>query len=264
VDLVVSSVEMISKSIAAGTSSGNGVQTGGFDVSEIVFPAGRRLDWHEHPRACVAVVVDGMVRKRFARGEGELGFGGVVAMPCLEPHEDVFGRQGARLVVVEADDGVKSVFWFRDWSATLTAFRIARELAAPDAFTPLALEGLALELTAIAARGPVEARQPPWLEQARELLHERCLSPPSAAELAIEVGVHPSHLARSFRLAYGDSLGGYARRLRLEWAATQLVRSEEPLAYLAAKAGFVDQSHFTRAFRCQFGLTPGRYRSAHR
>jgi AraC-like DNA-binding protein len=73
-----------------------------------------------------------------------------------------------------------------------------------------------------------------------------------------------SHLARSFRLAYGDSLGGYARRLRLEWAATQLVRSEEPLAYLAAKAGFVDQSHFTRAFRCEFGLTPGRYRSAHR
>jgi len=255
---------MISKAIAAGTSSGNGVHTGGFDVSEIVFPAGRRLGWHEHPRACVAVVVDGMVRKRFARGGGELDFGAVVAMPCLEPHEDVFGRQGARLVVVEADDGIKSVSWFRDWSATLTAFRIARELAAPDAFTPLALEGLALELTAIAARGPVEARQPPWLEQARELLHERCPAPPSAAELAIEVGVHPSHLARSFRVAYGDSLGGYARRLRLEWAATQLVCSDEPLAYLAAKAGFVDQSHFTRAFRCQFGLTPGRYRSAHR
>jgi hypothetical protein len=44
-------------------------------------------------------------------------------------------------VVVEADDGAESVSWFRDWSATLTAFRIARELAAPDAFTPLALEG---------------------------------------------------------------------------------------------------------------------------
>jgi AraC family transcriptional regulator len=255
---------MTARAIAAGTSSGSGVRTGSFDVSEITFPAGRRLGWHEHPRACVAVVVDGIVQKRFARGGGEFGFGVVVAMPSLEPHEDVFGRQGARLVVVEADDGVRTVSCFRDWSATLTAFRIARELAAPDAFTPLALEGLALELTALVARGPAAPRQAPWLEQARELLHERCLEAPSAAELATEVGIHPSHLARAFRAAYGDSLGGYARRLRLEWAAVQLVRSDEPLAYLATKAGFVDQSHFTRAFRRHFGLTPARYRGAHR
>ena len=166
-DLVVSSVEMISKSIAAGTSSGNGVRAGGFDVSEIVFPAGRRLGWHEHPRACVAVVVDGMVRKRFARGGGELGFGGVVAMPCLEPHEDVFGRQGARLVVVEADDGVKSVFWFRDWSATLTAFLISHApsawpTATASAATPGGYGSNGLRLSSCAARNrlPISLRKP--------------------------------------------------------------------------------------------------------
>jgi transcriptional regulator GlxA family with amidase domain len=67
-----------------------------------------------------------------------------------------------------------------------------------------------------------------------------------------------------FRARYGDSLGGYARGLRLDWAAEQLVRSEVPLARLACEAGFVDQSHFTRAFRARFGLAPGRYRAAHR
>ena len=72
------------------------------------------------------------------------------------------GRDGARLVVVEADEGVAGVSCFRDWGATLLAFRIARELAEPDPFTSLALEGLALELTAAAARGPSTPHPAPW------------------------------------------------------------------------------------------------------
>jgi AraC-like DNA-binding protein len=34
----------------------------------------------------------------------------------------------------------------------------------------------------------------------------------------------------------------------------------EPLAEIAASAGFADQSHFTRVFRRQVGTTPARYR----
>jgi len=248
--------------IATGTSRLSTTRVGAFDVSDIEFSAGRRLSWHAHPRACVAVVVDGGVRKRFARACTELTHGGVIVMPPGEPHEDEFGRDGARLIVVEADDGAQAVSWFDDWNATLLAFRIARELAAPDSFTPLALEGLALELTAAVGRTPTRVRVQPWLERAREALHER--PPATATELAAEVGVHPSHLARSFRAAYGDSVGGYARRLRLEWAAEQLARTDEPIACVAAESGFVDQSHLTRAFKRRFGLTPARYRSAHR
>jgi AraC family transcriptional regulator len=131
-------------------------------------------------------------------------------------------------------------------------------------FTPLVLEGLALELTAAAARGPATPRAQPWLERARELLHERGLPPPTATEIAARVGVHPSHLARAFRAQYGESVGDCARRLRLEWAAGRLARSDVALVSLATEAGFVDQSHFTRAFKQQFGLTPARYRRAHR
>src|SRR2546423_8936358 len=151
------------------------MSAGAFALSDITFAPGQALPWHEHPRACVAVVVDGRVEKRFARRGYELGYGSVVAMPPEEAHEDRFGRTGARLVVVEADRGVEEVACFRDWGATLLAFRIAHDLATPDGFTPLALEGLALELAAAAARGPSVARAEPWLERARELLHERCL-----------------------------------------------------------------------------------------
>jgi AraC family transcriptional regulator len=146
----------------------------------------------------------------------------------------------------------------------LLAARAARELAVPDAFTPLALEGLALELLAVVGRGPLDPRPPSWLLNAHELLQERFRDPPNAAEIAAQVDVHPSHLARSFRLHYGDSLGGHARRLRLEWAAGRLDRTDISLACIAAEAGFVDQSHFTRAFKRHFGVTPARYRNAHR
>jgi AraC family transcriptional regulator len=255
---------MSATAIAAGTASERRSTVGPFTFSDLTFAPGCVLPWHEHPRACLAVVVDGRVRKRFARSLLDLGNAGVVSMQPREPHEDEFGRAGARLVVVESDDGLPDAACERDWTVSLIALRIARELAQPDAFTPLALEGLAYELFAAVGRMRTATRAAPWLEEARERLHDRRLAAPSATDLARQLGVHPSHLARSFRRAYGDSLGGYARRLRLEWAAERLVQTDVKLVCLARDAGFVDQSHFTRAFKRQFGVTPGHYRSAHR
>jgi AraC family transcriptional regulator len=250
--------------INAGTSSRRGLRAGAFDVSQVTFAGGWRLGWHAHPRACVAVIVDGVVRKRFTSLAADAGVGTVVSMPAHESHEDVFGRQGASIVVAESDDGVESVSSFRDWGALLVALRIARELTVDDAFSSLAVEGLALELVAAAARGPALPPPERWLQEAYELLHEQFRETPTAAQIAARVGVHPAHLARSFRAHYRESLGGCARRLRLDWAASELVRSDVSLVSLATEAGFVDQSHFTRAFKKQFGITPARYRTAHR
>ena len=61
----------------------------------------------------------------------------------------------------------------------------------------------------------------------------------------------------------GESVGSYARNIRLDWAARRLVSSDDPLARVACEAGFADQSHFTRAFSRRFGVAPGRYRRAH-
>jgi AraC family transcriptional regulator len=100
------------------------------------------------------------------------------------------------------------------------------------------------------------------------MLHDE---PPAAlrvAALAQAVDVHPAHLARTFRERFGLSIGAYARRRRLEWAAARLARSDGSadlsLAALAAEAGFADQSHFTRAFKRWAGLTPDRYRQRSR
>ena len=46
-------------------------------------------------------------------------------------------------------------------------------------------------------------------------------------------------------------------------AADALARSSAPLGQIALDAGFADQSHFTRAFRAAYGVTPRRWRALH-
>ncbi len=119
-----------------------------------------------------------------------------------------------------------------------------------------------LQLLATAGRADAaeQPRRPAWLRDVRDLLHERAPASASLSHLAGAVGVHPVHLARSFRREYGVTVGQYARELRLEWAISQLPLADASLAEIAAGAGFADQSHFTRAFRAHTGVTPGRYR----
>jgi AraC-like DNA-binding protein len=52
----------------------------------------------------------------------------------------------------------------------------------------------------------------------------------------------------------------YLRKLRLRMASRALVYTSLPLAKVALDCGFVDQSHFSREFRRQFGRTPRDYR----
>jgi AraC family transcriptional regulator len=95
----------------------------------------------------------------------------------------------------------------------------------------------------------------------RERLHDGFAEPAALTGLAAMAGVHVGHLTRMFRRHYGRSIGAYQRAARVEWAARRLAAGE-PLAAIAAGAGFADQSHFTRAFKRHFGSTPARYRAA--
>jgi AraC-like DNA-binding protein len=250
--------------VRRGVLTGRTCRAGTFDVSVVRFGGGEQLDWDASPRASLAVVLRGAIRKCF-RGESlDAGEGSVVLTPPLRMHRDVVAGDPATLVVVESLGGIHAVSTYKDWGAVVLGLRIERELEAQDAHSGLALEGLALELNASARRATAPQREAPWLQQAYEFLLDRFHKPPRAAEIAEAVGVEPEHLVREFRAHYRESPADCARRLRLDWAACRLVGSNDPLAMLSQEAGFVDQSHFTRAFKRQYGTTPGRYRDAHR
>jgi AraC family transcriptional regulator len=52
----------------------------------------------------------------------------------------------------------------------------------------------------------------------------------------------------------------YVLRLRIDAARKLLVHTDTPLASVALEAGFADQSHMTRAFQRNFGMTPRQVR----
>jgi AraC family transcriptional regulator len=140
------------------------------------------------------------------------------------------------------------------------AMRVATACAVE--VSSLSLDALCLELL-----GSMDARRrawplspPHWLESAVELLKDRYREELTVAEIAAAVGVHPIHLARTFRRHLRCTPGEFARFRRLEQAASLLVRTAHPLAQVALSSGFADQSHFSRVFARYFGLPPGEYR----
>jgi AraC-like DNA-binding protein len=83
----------------------------------------------------------------------------------------------------------------------------------------------------------------------------------SLAELAALSGVSRFQLLRGFAHEVGITPHAYLvqRRVRL---ARQLLASGQTPVQTAIQAGFADQSHMTRAFVRQLGITPSRYRAA--
>jgi AraC family transcriptional regulator len=79
-------------------------------------------------------------------------------------------------------------------------------------------------------------------------------------EMGPLVGISPSHFARKFRQSTGLSLHRFVNLRRIQ-ASFPLLRAREiPLAHVAIDLGFASQSHFTRLFSEQTGMTPAKYR----
>lgn len=258
-----------------GSASFRSLDVDGFCVTNAWFPPGLRLPPHTHDRASFAVMIEGSFDVRIAGRTHECPSGFVITEPVAERHGNRVYRAGARVVVAQPQPDredlgeacghlLDRVRHFRHPGIAALASRLARELEAPDAVTPLAVEAGVLEMLALAARldgaGGREGRPPGWLDRVRDLLHARFLDRLRTADLAREAGVHPVHLARVFRAHVGVPVGEYVRTLRLDWAARRIVSTQDRLSDIAVDAGFADQSHFTRAFRRHAGETPARLR----
>jgi AraC family transcriptional regulator len=263
--------------VTLGSPDSRHAEVGPFLVTEAWFPPGLRIPPHTHERACIAVMLDGAFDLAIAGRDHECSPGTMVTEPACERHANRISLAGAHVVVVQPDPAAAETFeplaTLLDEPAIRTHARIADlarrirgELREPDAVSALAIESLAMEMLVLAHR---EARvhrgaAPRWLSTLQEYLHAHYREGFDLRSLADVAGVHPVHVTRAFRARFRVSIGDYVRGLRLSWAAERLVASEQPIADIALEAGFSDQSHLTRWFRRQTGLTPGSYRAARR
>jgi AraC-like DNA-binding protein len=82
------------------------------------------------------------------------------------------------------------------------------------------------------------------------------------AELARVAGCSVWHLCSIFRAEVGLSVHAYIKRLRLRHALEFIDNDEANLTRLALECGFSSHSHFTSAFKREFGTTPSSMRLA--
>ena len=101
------------------------------------------------------------------------------------------------------------------------------------------------------------------VEATKIAINRRMDSIPSLGELARSVGCSPFHLSRIFHEVTGLTLRRYVARLRTLAAAERLADGAADLTDLALDLGYSDHSHFTNAFRQEWGLAPSRFRARH-
>ena len=247
----------------------------GLRLTDGIYFANTKVPNHSHEYAVFCIALKGACRELFAGRVRQYEALSVQYLPTYQCHTLDFSLTDTRAFSIDVNRNwlerareysLKLDISIHSHNGLLAALmmKLYREFRQIDSASQLAIEGLTLELLAEVSRhqGSRDKQAPQWLERAIEMLRERFAEGLTLSEVAMTVGVHPVHLAREFRRFKHCTIGEYVRQLRIKHACHQLHKPEEPLAAIAAGAGFSDQSHFCRTFKRLVGMTPNEYRSA--
>jgi len=234
------------------------------------------LPKHVHDHTCIGFVIEGQCEERLSGGVMDLSQHKLFFRRAGEIHTNSAGSNGFRCLIAEVTDG-----WldhirdhgtlpgqprcFHNAEMSWLSMRLYQECRLGEFASPLAIEGLMLEIAAGFIREQRldrHSHSPIWLRNAREALHANHHESVRLGTVAAWIGIHPVHLAREFRKHHGCTVGQYVRKLRVETARRKLMESDSPLAVIALEAGFANQAHLCKIFKLATGVSPARYRAA--
>lgn len=240
--------------------------------------SGRAFPRHSHDQLGIGVMLAGAQRSWSCRGEVESRPGDLVMVNPGEMHDGLPFADAPRSwhTIYFDPDLVAQELAGEDLSATEIAptatdpamaahvLRLVARLSGPA--EPLAVEegALVVLVEAVRRHGLARRRRMPALagiDRARARIDAAPEAPVTLAELAEDARASRFQLIRGFVREVGATPHAYLVQSRLRLARRLLAAGEAP-AEVALRAGFADQSHLTRAFARQFGVTPGRYRAA--
>ena len=227
---------------------------------------------HSHPWLHLTMVRRGHYCRKLGRRTDAYQAGSLTFLQTNDSHTDCYAPGSKCLHVVipsEVEQRLTRDFGIQDTACRISPSLSARfsvalesEFRCADSESPLIVQALLFDLVSrhlniIRYRS---SARPRWLGSLLDYLDDTFEQEWSLQNMASEMGVHPVYLCRTFSEHFDCTLGEYIRKQRVLRAWQLLAIGNSTLAEIASQSGFADQSHFTRAFKKHFGITPGGWR----
>lgn len=184
---------------------------------------------HTHEAASLIFVIDGTYLTS-ADGPKKIDSQKMLIFnPAGTTHRDTFVVPRGRFMAVSMCRGMNGADM--DFSTTASSFvdgeavdaaeRLMRLVTVAQDRDRSGMEDLCWELISVAGgsrsvRSKAETKSPAWLHKAHELLNDRATADLSISAIAVELGIHPVYLARTFRRHFHCSPAEYRMRCRLQ------------------------------------------------
>jgi AraC family transcriptional regulator len=247
-------------------------------LTEIIYPPAHRTPEHFHESAYFSLTLTGAHTKFYGPQRVQCAPQTLIFHPPYQRQSGYCGESGGRSFLIEIARRLldrldchpiitERLFVFQKGAMIWLARRLYKEFRQQDELSALTIEGLLLEMLAEASRRRVKKlhrQPPPWLGQAKEIIHARFWENLTISSLGQSVGVHPVYLATEFRRAYRLTVGEQIRKLRIDFACHKLSTTAAPLVEIALESGFSSQSHFSTTFKRVTGMTATEYRASFR
>lgn len=242
-------------------------QLGPFQLVEKYYSPGTTLPRHEHASEYVSFLLTGCYDEIALKEQRSCPPGTVIWHPHGEVHTDQFHIAGAVVLDMEIDR-----VWLDEATQELKLFPGARMCRGGLAYSlglqlyrALAdrdpgVEDVAIELLSLFFSSVVDRRPPVWFHRALGLAAVVDEERRSLTSLAREFGVHPVHLAHSFRRFLGCTFSDYVTKLQIRRALELLLIENQAIVDVAYACGFADHAHLSRTFKKVTGLTPRAFR----
>jgi AraC-like DNA-binding protein len=158
-------------------------------------------------------------------------------------------------------DKTEGSFNIKNPAVKLLMYRIFKETKSIDNSCEISVDQILLDIFhEIDGLKTSRDKNPLWVQQIDEILHETFMEKLNLSDLAKILNIHPIHLSRDFKKYFHCTLGEYLRKLKVE-NSLKILNEFESLSEVALECGFSDQSHFIRCFKENIGITPLKFRN---
>lgn len=232
-----------------------------------------KVDWHYHENAYFTFILQGKVIEGNKKEVYNCGAGSLLFHNWQEPHYNIkppgytrgFHIELAHNWLNKLDfslDKLTGSLNISNPDLKLILYKIFIESKTDDMTTSLGVQTLLLQLLGRMERENQSAIQknPVWVGQLKELIHDTFAEQWSLNELSTALDIHPVHLSRDFSKYFHCNLGEYIRKLKVEKSLSLLSQKGKSLADISYECGFADQSHFARCFKALNGINASEYR----